>query len=202
MFPTLLEALREIRALAEGTNPAVVESVRVLELALLCSFPARAQRHRALANLDADGIRIAVLRALRAAEAIGTGDSAVRAAGDVILRALDSSEMFAAMKRHAHSPAESIDVISEDAAARMLPIRRCDGANWLRREGLSVLVEGRRMVVKASLLARLSAPARATSPTPGVASQEAPRRRKARSDKGGGPFNPTEGPLKGPGGRL
>lgn len=195
MFPTLLEALRSIGLLAQGTNPAVVEAIRILRLALFRSSAARFHRHPELVELDRDAIRIAVLRSLKVAEDAGTAGSAVRAAGDVILRALDSSEMLAAMNREAHAPAETIDVISEDAAARMLRMRRGDAAKWLRREGLSVLVEGRRLVVKAALLARLSPPARAAAPTPDNASQQASRKRRARSADGNGPFKHPPGVL-------
>ena len=52
------------------------------------------------------------------------------------------------------------EVVSEDRAARALPIRRADAVGWLRREGLSVPLEGRRVVVWDRVLERLgSSPA-------------------------------------------
>lgn len=47
------------------------------------------------------------------------------------------------------------EVVSEDRAARALPWRRSDAVSWLRREGLSRAVDGRRVVVWRSVLASL-----------------------------------------------
>jgi len=49
------------------------------------------------------------------------------------------------------------EIVSEDRAARSLPFRRSDAVAWLRREGLSSTVEGRRVVVWDRVLARLGA---------------------------------------------
>jgi hypothetical protein len=66
------------------------------------------------------------------------------------------------------------EIVSEDRAARALPIRRADAVGWLRREGLSVQLEGRQVVVWDRVLERLGgAPAPAPAEVP-------PRRRKKR----------------------
>ena len=46
-------------------------------------------------------------------------------------------------------------VVSEDRAARALPWRRADVVSWLRREGLSVPIDGRRVVIWSHVLDRL-----------------------------------------------
>jgi hypothetical protein len=47
-------------------------------------------------------------------------------------------------------------IVSEDRAARALPWRRKDVVAWLRREGLSKLVDGHRVVVWEDVAARLA----------------------------------------------
>lgn len=46
-------------------------------------------------------------------------------------------------------------VVSEDRAARALPWRRGGAVDWLREQGLSVVVAGRRVVVWDAVLERL-----------------------------------------------
>lgn len=47
------------------------------------------------------------------------------------------------------------EVVSEDRAARALPIRRSDAVAWLREEGLVTVMRGRRVVVWDRVLGRL-----------------------------------------------
>ena len=50
------------------------------------------------------------------------------------------------------------EIVSEDRAARALPIRRAAAVGWLRREGLSVKLDGRLVVVWDRVLERLGGP--------------------------------------------
>ena len=52
-------------------------------------------------------------------------------------------------------PIQPGEVVSEDRAARALPIRRADAVKWLRSEGLVRTLAGRRVVVWNAVLARL-----------------------------------------------
>jgi len=63
-------------------------------------------------------------------------------------------------------PLRAEDIVSEDRAARALPWRRRDAVAWLRREGLSVMADGRRVVVWAAVLERLRPDSRALTPAP------------------------------------
>ena len=47
------------------------------------------------------------------------------------------------------------EIVSEDRAARALPIRRANAVGWLRREGLSVKLDGRRVAIWERVLERL-----------------------------------------------
>ena len=77
------------------------------------------------------------------------------------LRELVEQEQAAAKRRkELIHPGE---IVSEDRAARALPIRRGDAVAWLRREGLSAKLDGRRVVVWDRVLERLGG---APPPTP------------------------------------
>jgi hypothetical protein len=73
-------------------------------------------------------------------------------------------------------PPQPGEIVSEDRAARVLPWRRRDAVAWLRREGLSVEADGRRVVVWEAVLARLAGGA--STPTP----SRRPRRRAPSGD--------------------
>lgn len=72
----------------------------------------------------------------------------------------------------ANRPIARGEVVSEDRAARALPIRRSDAVAWLREEGLVTVMRGRRVVVWDRVLGRLEtepperAPRRRPSPGP------------------------------------
>jgi hypothetical protein len=78
------------------------------------------------------------------------------------------------------------EIVSEDRAARALPLRRADAVTWLRQEGLSQPLAGRRVVVWDAVLARLVGP---HSPVP------EPRRQRSRNTD-------TEPPLLASPGRI
>jgi hypothetical protein len=74
------------------------------------------------------------------------------------------------------APIHAEQVVSEDRAARALPWRRRDAVSWLRANRLSVVADGRRVVVWGRVLDRLGEVA---APTP-VAASRAGRSRRTR----------------------
>ena len=105
-----------------------------------------------------------MLRVLKIAEELQTADSVVRAAAGIILRSAESTPTV--VSSPGRPEAMGPDLVSEDMAARSIPIRRKDAVNWLRAQGLSVEVAGRRVVVWDAVLARLRPAAPAPTRTP------------------------------------
>jgi len=80
------------------------------------------------------------------------------------------------------------EIVSEDRAARALPIRRSDAVGWLRREGLSVKLDGRRVVIWDQVVARLGG---SQPPSP------PPQSKKKRKTDPGPPLLATPGRMFG-----
>lgn len=100
------------------------------------------------------------------------------------LRSLvDQEEAVLARRKEVIRPGE---VVSEDRAARALPLRRADAVTWLRQEGLSQPLAGRRVVVWDAVLTRL------VGPQPPV---QQPQRQRSRNTD-------TETPLLASPGRM
>jgi len=92
-----------------------------------------------------------VLRCVRLCEDRHIGPEALLVDGADVRRLTSKSPA-------AKAPAEPLrdgDIVSEDRAARALPWRRRDAVAWLRREGLSVVADARRVVVWGAVLERL-----------------------------------------------
>jgi hypothetical protein len=192
MTPTprrLDEALDVLVALAEtSARPDVLDAARRLRSAASKSrLEYRLRLHRDLGALfdaapeDANvpaAVRLVVLRAVHAAEIAGGPTATVELAARIVVDALvDPDEK----PRGAAQPLEPGTIVSEDRAARSLPLRRADAVAWLRREGLSVAVDGRHVVAVDPLLARLS-----SGPAPAASTRA--HRRDARPHNGPAPL--------------
>ena len=79
---------------------------------------------------------------------------------DAVLQRLD------ALAKQIAAPPD--DVLSEAQAVERLPWRKADARRWLRREGLSVEVDGRRVVVWADVVGRLRQRDAESAPAPSV----------------------------------
>jgi len=75
---------------------------------------------------------------------------------DDVLDALRFGALHAGRARL--SPPQPGEILSEDRAARALPWRRSDAVAWLREQGLSRVVDRRRIVVWDDVIRRLRAP--------------------------------------------
>lgn len=162
---TLVGAVDQLGALAQREgHRAVAEAALTLRAAIDPSTSAHEVAPPEIVGPDPDSIRILLLRVLRIADQAGTAHADVRVAADIVLGFVERFEATSSATSRAGSPATT-DLMSEDAAARSLPIRRQDAVRWLRREGLSVEIEGRRVVAWPEVMRRFRTPeAAATNP--------------------------------------
>jgi hypothetical protein len=96
-------------------------------------------------------VETAVLRCVRLCEDRRVGREAL------LVRRIDVAPLIATrpLLKERATPPRAGDIVSEDRAARALPWRRRDAVAWLRREGLSTLVDGRSIVLWDAVLDRI-----------------------------------------------
>lgn len=139
---------------------ALLRDSRARVVLLLRAHNALCDQAEAAARGDLEALDSATGRARRLAAEFEALDAPLGAA-DEPLAALAAE--IAALREQIAAPEE--DVLSESQAVERLPWRKGDARRWLRREGLSVEVDGRRIVVWSEVMDRLRRREDAPSPT-------------------------------------